>query len=74
MLYIRGIDCERIVDGKTCLCGHVSKGGGDGEIKFKKKKEWKCTHGRQLGTAHILEANDVLVACFFSSFIIFPPF
>lgn len=61
-----------LLTGKHASVDMLAKGGG--EIKLKKKEEWKCTHGRQLGTAHILEANDVLVACFFSSFIIFFPF
>lgn len=61
-----------LLTGKHASVDMLAGGGGAGEIKLKKKKEeWKCTHGRQLGTAHILEANDVVVACFFSSFIIF---
>jgi hypothetical protein len=42
--------------------------GAGGEIKL--KREWKNTHGPQLETAHIFEANDVLVAYFFSFFFL----
>lgn len=66
-LNIRDIDCERIVDWKTCLCGHLRK--GEGEIKLK-KEEWKCTHGPQLESARILEANDVF-GCLFLSLLFF---
>lgn len=41
-------------------------GRGGGEIKL--KGEGGNTHGLQLETAQILEANDVLVAFFFLSF------
>lgn len=64
MLYIRDIDCERIVDWKTRLCGHVSKGEREIKLKKKKQKQRRCTHGPQLESARILEANDVFGCSF----------
>lgn len=47
----------------------TSQKGGRGN-KIKKKKEWKCTHGPQLESARILEANDVF-GCLFLSLLFF---